>query len=241
MHERDEKLAALQEALGYRFSDLSLLEEATTHSSCELAFSNERLEFLGDAVVGLLIGTMLYEAFPEDAEGVLTKKRSVMVRTESLARVANRLHLGECLQLGNGEDLAGGRMKRHILEDALEAVLGAVYLDGGFMAAKETGELLFRPVLENLSVPDAELLDFKSALQEKVQAIARAQIQYETTRTVGPPHKPVFTVELLVNGKRVGEGEGRSKKEAAQRAARLALAHFDAAVAPHLETNVSKS
>ena len=236
MTKRDKCLNKLQRELGYVFAEPALLREATTHRSSNER-SNERLEFLGDAVVGLIVGDMLYKAFPDDEEGVLSKKRSLLVRTDSLASIAESLHIGECLALGNGEDMCGGRQKEHILEDALEAVLGAVFSEGGYHAARDVIESLFRDRIEAVNLTESELLDFKSLLQEKVQAIVPStKLTYCTVCVEGPPHAPQFTIELRINDAPVSTGMGSSKKESAQAAAQVALASFDRLVLPLLHT-----
>lgn len=229
-------LTQLQDRLGYHFKDQSLLRMATTHRSTGTGISNERLEFLGDAVIGLIVGTMLFNEFPEDAEGVLSQKRSQLVRTGSLAQMAHELRLGECLALGGGEENTGGRKKEHILEDAMEAVIGAIFVDSNFGEAKRVVEGLFEPLIGAVDVDKSMLQDYKSALQESIQARnSGARILYRTVNVEGPPHLPVFTVQLQINDTVISSGTGASKKRAEQNAARVAVSEFESLVGPALE------
>lgn len=233
---RKSGLEGLERALGYVFQDLQLLNEATTHPSSDAGYSSQRLEFLGDAVIGLCVAQMLYEQYPEVGEGELSRRRSALVRTSSLAELAEKLHLGDYLCIGGGEEVMGGRRKLHILEDAMEAVVGAVFLDAGFGAAQKLVDGLFRPLIDMLpSVP--ELTDAKSTLQEKVQEVPNHRVAYRTLSQSGPPHQPTFTVELLVDGRSVCEGQGASRKKAEQQAAACALAAFDELIVPLLKAD----
>ena len=221
-------LEKLQENLGYRFRDESLLRGALYHSSYanehrnENIVSNERLEFLGDAVLGFVSAEFLYSRFPHAPEGELTRIRAALVREESLFEVAQALQLGECLMLGKGEESGGGRQRPSILADCTEAVFAAVYLDGGMDCARD---LIHRVLLSkgDITVAESRRRDYKTELQELVQRKPHQVLRYELVGQSGPDHAKVFTVAVLLNGDPVGEGSGHSKKEAEQSAARAAL------------------
>lgn len=206
-----------------------LLEQALTHRSW--AFENggvdpnERLEFLGDAVLALVVTDEIYHAHPAEQEGRLAKVRSAAVKTGSLADIARGLGLGRYIKLGRGEAATGGADKDSILADTLEAVLGAVYLDQGFATAYDLVQRLFAARLDELAGRDAAL-DFKTALQELAAARFESLPRYEVTHT-GPDHERTFTAQVAVDGRTVGRGEGRSKKEAEQHAAREAYRRLD--------------
>jgi len=222
-------LDEIQHRLGYRFRRPRLLREALTHKSYlneaketgEL--DNERLEFLGDAVLDLVVSQHLLSAFPDAAEGELSKLRARLVNEKTLARVARRIGLGELLRLGRGETKTQGRNKPSLLADALEAVFAGVYLDGGLDAAAASVRAAFS---EELASCDRSLLargDFKTDLQEVCQREFEMLPQYQTIRETGPDHEKLFEVEILIRGERYGVGVGPSKKEAEQMAARHAL------------------
>lgn len=221
-------LEKLQENLGYRFRDESLLRGALYHSSYanehrnENIVSNERLEFLGDAVLGFVSAEFLYSRFPNAPEGELTRIRAALVREESLFEVAQSLQLGECLMLGKGEESGGGRQRPSILADCTEAVFAAVYLDGGMDCARD---LIHRVLLSkgDIEVAESRRRDYKTELQELVQRKPHQVLRYELVGQSGPDHAKVFTVAVLLNGDPVGEGSGHSKKEAEQSSARAAL------------------
>lgn len=221
-------LENLQENLGYRFRDESLLRGALYHSSYanehrnENIVSNERLEFLGDAVLGFVSAEFLYSRFPHAPEGELTRIRAALVREESLFEVAQALQLGECLMLGKGEESGGGRQRPSILADCTEAVFAAVYLDGGMDCARD---LIHRVLLSkgDITVAESRRRDYKTELQELVQRKPHQVLRYELVGQSGPDHAKVFTVAVLLNGDPVGEGSGHSKKEAEQASARAAL------------------
>ena len=221
-------LEKLQENLGYRFRDESLLRGALYHSSYanehrnENIVSNERLEFLGDAVLGFVSAEFLYSRFPHAPEGELTRIRAALVREESLFEVAQALQLGECLMLGKGEESGGGRQRPSILADCTEAVFAAVYLDGGMDCARD---LIHRVLLSkgDIEVAESRRRDYKTELQELVQRKPHQVLRYELVGQSGPDHAKVFTVAVLLNGDPVGEGSGHSKKEAEQASARAAL------------------
>lgn len=222
------ELANLQKALGITFNDLSLLEQALVHRSYlneNPDFnqpSNERLEFLGDSLLGLVIAEKLYEDFPELSEGGLTKLRATLIRKETLAHLANSLKLGSYLYLGRGEEASGGRTKQSIMAGAFEALVGALLLDQGFTIARDFVLRLFDSELAR--VMEATLkADYKSQLQEMVQARHGVTPVYRTIREVGPDHAKQFTVEVIVGDMVIGRGHGKSKRMAQMEAARDAL------------------
>ena len=217
-------MKVLQEKLGYFFQDISLLEHALTHSSFANESrgrytSNERLEFLGDSVLGMVVADHLYRTFPDMPEGELTRTRAALVCEESLVEVAQELNLGEYLRLGKGEELSGGRHRPSIQADAVEAVLAAVYLDGGIGSARK---IIHRFILDN-AVLETKTQDYKTALQELVQRQPGSEIIYELVSESGPDHCRVFVMEVSVNGQVTGRGEGHSKKAAEQMAAKAAM------------------
>lgn len=219
----------LRDALGYDFADTSLLDLALTHRSwCAEngdAPSNERLEFLGDAVLGLSITDALYLNEPDQAEGNLAKARAEIVSTPVLASLAERLGLGPLLRLGRGEELSGGRSKESILADAMEAVIAAVYLDGGWEVARElVVRLLAGAAAEAQTAPGER--DYKTRLQERAAEMALPAPEYDISST-GPDHGRQFASMVRV-GETTGHGTGRSKKQAQQRAAEQALSMLDA-------------
>ena len=218
----------LNHKLGYKFKKPELLLEAFRHSSYvnELSNSdlrdNERLEFLGDAVLDLAISHILMELFQESKEGDLSKYRAMVVNERGLCKVARELDLGECLMLGRGEEMSRGREKSSILANTMEALLGALYLDAGFDKTKEIVYRLFSPLLVRIDsgmVPN----DYKSQLQEYTQGTYKSRPEYVLLEESGPPHNKTFRVALRLDGKIMAEAEGKSKKEAEQRAAKEAL------------------
>lgn len=226
MTENDDVLLPLMEKLNYVFSDPDLLLRALTHSSWtyeneSACTHNERLEFLGDAVVDLAVSHYAMELLPEAREGELSRVRAVAVNTKSLAEVARGLGLGELLRLSRGEDQTGGRTKPSLLANVFEAVIGAIYLDGGLQPADEViRSLLGSTVVE---ATQQSHRDPKTRLQEWTQARNGRAPTYEVLRTEGPDHAKVFAVAVIVDGRELARGEGRSKKEAQQRAAEQAL------------------
>ena len=224
-------METLEKKLGYAFRDPALLQAALYHSSyanehrgAHIA-SNERLEFLGDAVLGFVTAEHLYKKHPDLPEGDLTRIRAALVCEESLHEVAQTLSLGDHLCLGKGEEQGGGRRRPSILADATESVFAAVYLDGGIEAARE---LIHRVLLdkEREELVEERRRDYKTELQELVQRRPEQVLRYEMTGTSGPDHDRVFSFRVLLNGQVAGTGEGRSKKEAEQAAARCALEHM---------------
>ena len=217
-------MESLEAKLGYTFRDRRLLENALTHSSYanenhSPSGSNERLEFLGDSVLGMVTADFLYREHPDLPEGELTRKRAALVREESLVEVADRLDLGAYLKLGRGEDHGGGRQRPSIRADAVEAVLAAVFLDGGLGEAKK---IIQRFILDK-EEEKAASQDYKTALQELVQRESGQVLNYRLTGESGPDHAKVFSVAVELNGRTVGQGQGHSTKEAEQLAARAAI------------------
>jgi len=219
-------LKDLEEAIGYRFQNITLLQQAMAHSSYanerwhDSLMSNERLEFLGDSILGMLVADYLYRTFPNRPEGELTRMRADMVCERSLAVVAVQLNLGKHLLLGKGEEQGGGRGRESILADAVESVIAACYLDGGMEAAKSFVEKF---VLVHVPVNRPNNMDYKTALQEKVQQKKNQTLSYVLVGESGPDHDKHFQVELRLNDQVVGVGSGSSKKRAEQDAAKAAL------------------
>ena len=216
----------LETAIGYRFNNISLLQNALTHSSYanerwhNSLMSNERLEFLGDSILGMVVAEYLYRTFPDRPEGELTRMRADMVCEKSLAQVAARIGLGAHLMLGNGEEQGGGRSRESILADAVESVIAASFLDGGMPAARKFIEQF---ILVEVPVKKLHNADYKTALQEMVQQKKHQVLTYRLTGESGPDHDKHFDVEVSLNGTVVGTGSGSSKKKAEQMAARSAL------------------
>ena len=216
--------------LGYRFRDRDLLESALTHRSranedeTGVVTDNESLEFLGDSVLGFLIAETLFRVFPDFDEGQKSKIKASLVSTTTLARFAGRLNLGDYLVLGRGEEKTGGRRKRALLADGYEALIAAIYLDGGIEAARAFIARQFGPAIEAARQPAFSEGDHKSRLQEYLQAQERALPEYHVVAESGPDHRKVFEVDVSVNGEVIASAGGRSKKEAEQAAAKLALA-----------------
>ncbi len=234
-------ITALEESLGHHFQRRNLIEQALTHSSqareleslasgSASSGDNEMLEFLGDAVLGMVTSEALFQRFPGFREGHLSKLRAHLVGQRHLLRVAEQLQIGRYLRLGRGEEKSGGRSKATLLVDALEAILAALYLDGGWSVARE---FILRTIVNpelahmNLETSSMPVMDFKSALQEKLQATARKQPVYRLVKEEGPEHKKTFTVEVklseLETGEFVARAQGTTKKRAEQEAARQVL------------------
>lgn len=225
-------IATLQETLGVRFKDPALLEQALVHSSyvnenpTSGLESNERLEFLGDAVLGLVIAEKLHQDFPDLPEGEMTCLRAALVRKDTLARVARALKLGDCLSLGKGEELSSGRNKAANLARALESVIAAVFLDSGLPVTRKMVLALFKEELARVTC-DGRVIDYKSQLQEIIQSKYHASPHYRVLEAEGPDHARLFTIEAIGGGEVLGVGTGKSKKLAEQEAARDALQkHF---------------
>ena len=216
----------LEAAIGYRFRNITLLQNALTHSSYanerwhNSLLSNERLEFLGDAILGMTVAKYLYQTFPDRPEGELTRMRADMVCEQTLAMVAAKIELGRHLLLGNGEEQGGGRSRNSILADAVESVIAACFLDGGMEAAQR---FIDRFILVEVPVKTLHNADYKTALQELVQQKKNQVLSYTLIGQSGPDHDKHFDVEVKLNGTVVGTGSGSSKKRAEQDAARAAL------------------
>ena len=216
----------LENAIGYRFRNIQLLHNALTHSSYanerwhNSLLSNERLEFLGDSVLGMLVAEYLYQNFPDRPEGELTRMRADMVCEHTLAAAANRIGLGNHLMLGHGEEQGGGRNRESILADALESVIAACFLDGGLDAALS---FVRKFILVEVPVTRMHNADYKTALQELVQQKKNQVLAYALVGESGPDHDKEFFVEVSLNGTVVGKGKGSSKKRAEQMAARVAI------------------
>ena len=216
----------LENAIGYQFRNITLLQNALSHSSYanerwhDSLKSNERLEFLGDSVLGMVVAEHLYRTFPNRPEGELTRMRADMVCEKTLAKVANGLGLGKHLLLGKGEEQGGGRSRESILADAVESVIAACYLDGGMTAAVQ---FIQKFILVNVPVTKLQNADYKTALQELVQQKKNQVLAYKLVGESGPDHDKQFRVELTLNGEVVGVGTGSSKKRAEQAAAQKAL------------------
>lgn len=219
-------ISDLEKAIGYRFQNISLLQNALAHSSYanerwhNSLMSNERLEFLGDSILGMTVADYLYRNFPDRPEGELTRMRADMVCEKTLAAVANQIGLGEHLLLGHGEERFGGRNRASILADAVESIIAACYLDGGFESA---AAFIRRFILCDVPVKQLHHTDYKTALQELVQRKKNQVLTYALVGETGPDHDKSFLVEVSLNGQVVGRGSGRSKKKAEQDAAREAM------------------
>ena len=216
----------LEKEIGYHFQNISLLQNALTHSSYanerwhNSLLSNERLEFLGDSILGMLVAEYLYRTFPDRPEGELTRMRADMVCEKTLACVANHIGLGRHLMLGKGEEQGGGRSRDSILADAMESVIAATFLDGGMAAAEA---FIRKFILVETPVTKLHNVDYKTELQELVQQKKNQVLSYALIGQSGPDHDKHFDVEVSLNGTVVGTGSGRSKKRAEQDAARAAI------------------
>lgn len=212
----------LEKKLNYKFKDKNLLTQALTHKSFKKPYSNERLEFLGDAVLDLVVGEFLFHKFSHNAEGDLSKLRAALVNEKSFAKIANNLNLGEFIFMNVAEERNNGRTKPSILSDALEAIIGAVHLEAGFEKAKQIALAL---VQENFPNIDAKNLikDYKTKLQEITQASIGEVPEYETLRAFGPDHQKQFEITLKLQGIEMARAIAGSKKEAQQMAAKIAL------------------
>jgi ribonuclease-3 len=222
----------LQARIDYVFRDRGLLEHALTHKSRAAedatggVADNESLEFLGDAVLGLVVADLLFQQYPNYSEGQKSKVKAAVVSTQALARRAEDIQLGDHMILGRGEEKTGGRFKQALLADAYEALIAGIYLDGGLEAAKA---FLRRELKEAIDAGVAQTFapDYKSALQERLQALGFPLPEYRLSGSEGPDHRKTFSIEVVVNGEVLGTATGRAKKEAEQEAARLALARLD--------------
>ncbi len=231
------ELEPLERRIRYRFKDRGLLEHALTHRSrvhedaSGGVFDNESMEFLGDSVLGFVIADMLFREFPQHNEGQKSKLKASLVSSASLARLASSLDLGEFLILGRGEEKTGGRFKHALIADCYEALIAAIYLDGGIDAARRFIEGQFADLIHEAHRTGADASftdDWKSALQEWLQSRSRGLPAYRLAEELGPAHRRLFIVEVVVEGEPVARAEGKSKKEAAQAAARAALEKLSA-------------
>jgi ribonuclease III len=222
-------LSTLEARLGYTFTDPAVLDRALTHRSCAnedatgTTIDNESLEFLGDAVLGFVMADLLFRDFPQFDEGQKSKVKASLVSTATLGVLARRLGLGEFLALGRGEEKTGGRKKQALLADGYEAVIAAIYLDGGIEAARAFVVRQFAGELEDVRSPEFWGRDYKSALQELVQSRDRPLPEYSVASESGPDHRKIFHVEVRVEGELLGAARGPSKKAAEQDAARKAI------------------
>ena len=222
----------LEARIDYRFRDRGLLEHALTHKSRAAedatggVADNESLEFLGDAVLGLVVAHALFEQYPGYSEGQKSKIKAQVVSTQSLARHAELLGLGDHLILGRGEEKTGGRFKQALLADAYEALIAGIYLDGGLDAAARFLHRELKAALDEGATENFVGQDFKSALQERLQGLGRPLPEYRVSGEAGPDHRKVFSVDVVVEGEVLGSATGKAKKEAEQEAARLALARL---------------
>jgi ribonuclease-3 len=231
------ELSRLEQTLGYRFTDLRLLQRALVHTSYafENAFAgedNETLEFLGDAVLDLVVGEALYRQYPEMREGELTRLRAALVNETHLATMARNVDLGSFLSLGKGEDASSGRNKSSILSCAYEAVIGAIFEDGGYATVREFVLRFFVPAFDERR-EDMLIADAKSRLQEALQEQFNEAPSYRLDLEEGPSHQRIFTVSVIFRETLLGSGSASSKKEAEQRAAAAALAEYDQIIARH--------
>ena len=219
-------LGPLQESIGYTFNNQELLQIALTHRSSlndpTIKESYERLEFLGDAILEMLISTFLFEKYPDKMEGYLTAARSAIVRTESLSQIAKGFNLGSFIRMSKGEESTGGRNNDSTLEDVIESLIGAIYIDGGLESAKVFFEKFIIPKADTV-VNENRLKDSKSLLQELVQAKGLSTPIYQIVKEIGPDHDKTFETSVVVDGNQVATGIGKSKQEAEQQAAQKAL------------------
>jgi len=222
-------LRDLEDVLGYSFKNEALLSQALTHRSFvneneeERLRNNESLEFLGDAVLGFLISSRVFRNYPNSTEGELSKIKAYLVSAANLVKLAKNIHLGEFVRLSRGEEKTGGRKKRAIIVDTFEAIIGAIYLDGGVEAASDFVGRQVDSFLEGLDLSQLTYGDFKSALQEQLHNLGRPEPIYRVVNEIGPDHKKTFVVQVVIQDEIIAESTGRTKKEAQQSAARLAL------------------
>ncbi|HPK54053.1 MAG TPA: ribonuclease III [Smithellaceae bacterium] len=224
---RREVLRKLEKRLAYKFRDITLLETALTHRSYAnenpqlAANDNERYEFLGDAILGLCVSDLLLQKYPDFSEGTLSKIRAALVNEKPLAQLAQKTDIGQCLKLGRGEEISGGRTKESLLANALEAVIAAIYLDSGFGRTKTVLKKMIEPLINDDSLR-AQYFDYKTALQEFCQKKYKAAPIYMIVDSCGPEHAKTFEVKVIIAGKVMQSGSGRSKKEAEKQAAQKA-------------------
>jgi len=212
----------LQKSLGYQFGNEKLITEALTHRSYSKSFNNERLEYLGDAVLDLIVGEYLYKMFPDAEEGLLSKLRAALVNEESFNKLAKRINLGKYLFLSPAEENNGGREKPSILSSAFEALIGAIYLEAGFDKAKEIALKLIKEEYPSISAKEL-LKDYKTTLQEITQAYFGEVPEYRLINASGPDHRKEFEIGVFINNKEYARAKGRSKKAAQQEGARITI------------------
>jgi ribonuclease III len=219
----------LEILMGYSFKNQALLLQALTHRSfvneheAEKLRHNESLEFLGDSVLGFLISSRIFKHYPELTEGELSKMKAYLVSAANLVKLAEIIRLGEFVLLSRGEEKTGGRSKRAIVVDAYEAIIGAIYMDGGVEAASDFVDRQIEAFLEGQDLKELTYGDFKSALQEHLHNLGRPEPIYRVVDEIGPDHKKTFVVQVMIRDEVIAESSGRTKKEAQQSAARLAL------------------
>jgi ribonuclease-3 len=237
--ERKKELQLFERHSGIRFRELESLNQAFTHRSyaheaAETGENNERLEFLGDSVLGMVVSEYLYQTLADQAEGELARIKSFVVSEASLSEISKRLRVDNFILIGKGEEYSGGRSKKAILADALEAILGAYYLDSGFLPARKFVRELLIPEI-NKVLEDRHAKDYKTLLQEYVQKRMKTYPHYRVVQKTGPDHDRTFWIEVNVGGRSFGAGKGKNKKEAEQDAARLAYEGLHAAEKPARE------
>jgi ribonuclease III len=220
-----DQMQRVEHTLGYTFSDKKLLREALTHKSFKQSYNNERLEFLGDAVLDLIVGEYLFERFPGHDEGKLSKMRASLVNEEGFTRLANHISLGDAIFLSNAEENNGGRTKPSLLSNAFEAVIGAIYLEAGLAPVKTIAIGLLESVYSDISL-DTLFKDHKTALQELTQAHFGITPEYRLVGSSGPDHKKEFTIAIHIDGKEYAKASGKSKKVAQQEAAEETIARL---------------
>ena len=221
----------IEKKLGYEFKNKSLLHNAFIHSSYNnesknpYKNNNERLEFLGDAILELIISEFLYNNYPRLTEGELTKMRAKIVCTNSLSESAIKLNIGNFLLMGKGEESQGGRVRKSILADTMEAIIGAIYLDSGLESTRKFIILQLKSIIINVDQGNINK-DYKTIFQEKVQSKKDLELLYKLIKEEGPDHNKIFYVDVFINNKKVGSGKGKNKKEAEQNAAKEAIKYL---------------
>ena len=212
----------LEKRLGYTFENKQLIIEALTHKSFKKPYNNERLEFLGDAVLDLIVGEFLFHKFPASDEGILSKIRASLVNESGFTMLAQKLDLGDFIYLSPAEENNGGREKPSLLSNAFEAVIGAIYLEGGLDIVRDIAERLLEETHQKIDLQSLSK-DYKTALQELTQATHGVTPTYELLRSFGPDHKKEFEIAIILDSKTIATAQGKSKKEAQQKAAYIAL------------------
>ena len=241
--ERKKELQLFERHAGIRFRELEFLNQAFTHRSFanevgETAENNERLEFLGDSVLGLAVSEYLYETLPDQPEGELARIKSFVVSEASLSEISRKLRVDNYILIGRGEEYSGGRSKKAILADCLEAIIGAYYLDSGFMPSRQFVREMLVPEI-NKVLEDRHAKDYKTLLQEYVQKRMKTYPKYKVVQKTGPDHDRTFWIEVHVGDRSFGAGKGKNKKEAEQEAARIAYEGMHVAQAPRSGRPVS--